>query len=644
MVNSNQDNVEETGIPSIGSISASYRGYPDAFALHRIELDDSGKPVDYTFLAANEEFEKATGLKRSDIIDRKVTDIIPGIADIPDDLIGRYGRVALGGPSFELEHHSEILDRWYRIQVFSPLAEHFICLYRDITVDRSVRQDQEISRIDYMDLYENAPDMYVSVSPTDGTIVRCNGTLCEKTGYTREEILGRSLIDMYHSDSKDAALDAFETFKSKGEVVDRRLILSRKDGTAMHVELNVSSVRSPDGTIIHSRSSWRDITDIRRMEEDMEEQKRLLDRIVSTVPSLIYVYDMVEQRNTYANDGIQRLLGFTVEEIQDMGAQIFPILMHPDDMPGIIAHQQRLCQARDSDVLQVEYRIKHKDGSYRNFLGWDVVFARDADGNGTQNLGTVLDVTELRRVEDQLLRDTEHLEQSNRDLEQFAYVASHDLQEPLRIISSFTQLFEKRYGDMVDDEGREFIAFITDGVGRMQGFIQDLLSYSRIGTRGKPFQDTDLNEVLGRVRVNLTNSLMESGTVLVNDELPHIMADPGQMVQLFQNLISNAVKFRSEGAVPTISLGVVDSPVSCTVSVRDNGIGIDPEFHDRIFQVFQRLHSREEYPGTGIGLSICKRIMERHGGSITFDSTPGEGSEFSVTFPKEPPHQEGGSP
>lgn len=225
------------------------------------------------------------------------------------------------------------------------------------------------------------------------------------------------------------------------------------------------------------------------------------------------------------------------------------------------------------------------------------------------------------------------LERSNKELEQFAYVASHDLQEPLRMVASFTQLLAQQYQGRLDAEADEYIHYAVDGATRMQTLIQDLLSYSRVTTRGNPAEEVSLNQVMAVVRSNLQLQINDSHTELVHDELPTVMADPVQMVQLLQNLISNAIKFKGT-ETPQVHVSAADTGEYWRISVSDNGIGIEPQYFERIFKIFQRLHNRDTYPGTGIGLAICNRIVERHGGQLTVDSAPGKGSIFSFTLPK----------
>jgi light-regulated signal transduction histidine kinase (bacteriophytochrome) len=234
------------------------------------------------------------------------------------------------------------------------------------------------------------------------------------------------------------------------------------------------------------------------------------------------------------------------------------------------------------------------------------------------------------------------LKRSNQDLEQFAYVASHDLQEPLRMVSSYTQLLGQRYRDQLDDKAKKFIDYAVDGAVRMQELINDLLAYSRVTTRGGEFSDIDSSKALAQALTNLRTAITETRAEITNDELPEVSADASQLARVFQNLISNAIKYRGPDDL-RIHVSAYERENEWIFSVTDNSMGIDPKHQERIFTIFQRLHSQQEYSGTGMGLSMCKRIVERHGGDIWVESEPGKGATFYFTLPQKKGYQKDGS-
>jgi PAS domain S-box-containing protein len=257
---------------------------------------------------------------------------------------------------------------------------------------------------------------------------------------------------------------------------------------------------------------------------------------------------------------------------------------------------------------------------------------RDDDGKVTGSVTVAMDITAQKATEKELGEKAEGLVRSNKELQQFAYVASHDLKEPLRMVTTYVQLLDRRYGDKLDDEGREFIAYAVEGSKRMYGLVEDLLTYSRVETSVLPFTMVPMNQVMGTALKDLRETVETAGARVTSDELPVVHADPQQMVQLMENLIGNAIKFRrDEPPVVHVSVSLIAN--EWVFSVKDNGIGIAGEYQDKVFQMFQRLHPRETFPGTGIGLAICKKVVERHGGRIWFESEPGVGTTFFFTLP-----------
>jgi PAS domain S-box-containing protein len=336
-----------------------------------------------------------------------------------------------------------------------------------------------------------------------------------------------------------------------------------------------------------------------------------------------------EQRIIFYNQGAEQTFGYTADEA--MG-QPLEMLIPEAHRPG---HADRVRQFGRSGVRA---RRMGERGQISGLRKNGEVFPADAsishlEVGGSRIYTAVLrDVTERVRAEEALAQQAQDLARSNAELEQFAYVASHDLQEPLRMVASYTQLLARRYGDKLDDDAHEFIGYAVDGVRRMQGLISDLLAYSRVGSRGASPEKVEMETVMARTVDVLRPAIEESGATVTHDPLPAVVADGVQIGQVLQNLVGNALKFAGQ-APPRVHVGAERHGAEWLFSVQDNGIGIAPEYAQRIFVIFQRLHTRAEYEGTGIGLSICKKIVESHGGRIWVESRPGHGSTFYFTLP-----------
>jgi len=256
----------------------------------------------------------------------------------------------------------------------------------------------------------------------------------------------------------------------------------------------------------------------------------------------------------------------------------------------------------------------------------------DRNGDIDSFIYVATDITDRVIAEQALLESVQAHKQSNEDLQQFANIVSHDLREPLRMVSSFVTLLSRRYGDKLDDSARQYINFAVDGAQRMQDLLEGLLEFSRVQTHGEPFSELDLAEAVEAAVNNLAMLIEDSGAEITIDSLATVKGDKTQLMQVFQNLIANAVKFCKEPP-PMIHISAMQEENSLSIAVTDKGIGIDPKNFERVFQIFQCLHARQEYEGTGVGLAVCKRIMERHNGSISVESVPGQGSTFTLKFP-----------
>ena len=393
--------------------------------------------------------------------------------------------------------------------------------------------------------------------------------------------------------------------------------------------------------------NW-DITARKQAEVDLRESEARWQFALEGAGDGVWDWN-AETNEVFFSHQWKAMLGFADDEIGN-ALEEWDKRIHPDDREQCYADLNQHLKAQ-SPVYQNEHRVLCKDGTYKWILDRGKVVERDAEGQPLRVIGTHTDIDDLKQAEadlkqinealeikvlnrtQQLEQRAQELERSNAELEQFAYVASHDLQEPLRTIGSYTELLAEEYGDRLDGEADEYVHFIVDGATRMQQLIRDLLAFSRVGTRGKELKPVSTEEVVQTVLNHLKLVITEQNAVITYDALPPVMADQFQIQQLFQNLISNALKFHGDQQ-PQIYISATVGPTMCEFCVRDNGIGIESEYFDQIFEIFQRLHSRRYYDGTGIGLAICRKIVQRHGGQIWIDSTPGEGTSFYFTMPK----------
>ncbi|MCX6917313.1 MAG: PAS domain S-box protein, partial [Verrucomicrobia bacterium] len=377
-----------------------------------------------------------------------------------------------------------------------------------------------------------------------------------------------------------------------------------------------------DGKSLGRRASNRDVTERKQAEESLAR----LAAIVQSSDDCIIGKDLNGIITSW-NEGAERMFGYAPSEV--VGTSIMRLI--PADRRAEENHILEQIK-RGTSVDHFETLRETKAG---RLIDVSVTASpiKDAAGNIVGVSQMARDITERKRAEEKIAHTLAELERSNKELELFAYVASHDLQEPLRMVSSYTQLLARRYEGQLDDKARKYIHYAVDGAARMQTLIDDLLAYSRVGARSKPLETIASSSPLDKARRNLAARIKETAAVITNDELPTVRADPAQLLLVFQNLLSNALKFHRADS-PSVHVAAQDRGSEWMFSVKDNGIGIEPQHAERIFVIFQRLHTREEYPGTGIGLAICKRIVERHGGKIWLESEPGKGATFFFTIPK----------
>jgi PAS domain S-box-containing protein len=504
-------------------------------------------------------------------------------------------------------------------------------------------------------------DPLVTIS-SDGTITDVNVATTEVTGRSREELIGTDFSTYFTEPGRAKA--GYEAAFRTGSVTDYELELRHRDGTVIPVVYNATVYRDGAGEVAGVFAAARDITARKTAEEAVRHANEYnrslieasLDPLVTINPDgTISDVNAATVRATGVPRGL--LVGTNFSDYFTDPARA------KDGYETVF---------RDGSVTDYELELRHRDGRVTPVLYNATVF-RDESGGVAGIFAAARDVTERKRAEAALMTAynelddrvkertadlveanrslereiAEHkataaeleqrsleLARSNEELQQFAYIASHDLQEPLRAISGFTELLERRYRGALDEKADRYINFIITGTSQMQQVIQDLLAYSRVQTKAHEFGLIDANLAVEQALRNLQVSIRDRGAVVtVEGRLPEVYADGIQITQVFQNLIGNALKFQRPGATPEVRVSAVQEEGAWRFSVVDNGIGIDARHVDRIFLLFQRLHAKGEYDGTGIGLAICKRIVERHGGTIAVQSTPGAGSTFTFSIP-----------
>ncbi|MBV9268214.1 MAG: PAS domain S-box protein, partial [Acidobacteriaceae bacterium] len=407
----------------------------------------------------------------------------------------------------------------------------------------------------------------------------------------------------------------------RGERVDHfETIRRRKDGALLNISVTISPVKDAQGRIIGASKIARDITERKRSEAALRESEARFRQLADSMPQMVWT----ARPDGYLDYYNERWYEFTGFERTIFGDANWERIVHPEDAGR--CRDSWYEAVRTGEPYSIEYRLWDRHESrWRWFIG-RALPARGEDGEIVKWFGTCTDIDEQKRIEDELRR-------ANDDLQQFAYTASHDLQEPLRTVKIYSQLLTSRYRDKLDGAALEFCDFVRAGATRMEALVRDLLAYTQVTGAERPAQAVDANAVLKEVVANLGGAISESGASITSDPLPKLRVHSTHLRQLLQNLAGNAIKYRSTDRAPVIHVSAQQQAEMWRLSVQDNGIGIDPEYKEQIFGLFKRLHAGDEYSGTGIGLAICQRIVERYHGRIWVESKPGQGSTFFFTLP-----------
>lgn len=500
--------------------------------------------------------------------------------------------------------------------------------FRGITRDvTSRKKEQDLLR-------ENEKNFRTIIETANEGIVRTDESLTIKyvnekmvdlIGYTTAELIGQH-ISSFLSKEEFARLMKIIPQVKKGTRRNFEICFIRKDHTEVIASVNATALRDDAGNFTGFIGMITDISERVMMERDLKRTRRKLKTALRNANIGTWEWNF-RTNEVNCDRRTEEIFGLKPGSFKGTG-NAFSGFIHEEDISYVETAMKKSIAERSP--YEAIFRTKPIQ-SRCNYVLSKATISRDRKGNPLIISGVCFDVTEMKEgTEQTLIRLNEDLLSSNRDLQQFAYVASHDLQEPLRMVSSFTQLLQMRYADKLDRDANDYINFAVNGSRRMYELLNGLLAYSRIQTRGHEFGKVDLKAVVEKVKANMKLLIEESEASIICNELPVVKADENQMIQLMQNLIENAIKFRTEK--PVITITSVQKGDFQVISVKDNGIGIEQVYFDRIFRIFQRLH-HSDIPGTGIGLAICQRIVERHGGRIWVNSKQDEGSVFSFSLP-----------
>ncbi|WP_121741165.1 PAS domain S-box protein [Natronorubrum halophilum] len=579
------------------------------------------------YLDVNETACRRRGYSRAEFLQRSVPDLqteIPDreawrsfVADLKDD----------GQTTFDGEHRRKD-GTTYPIEINATYVEldraYVLSVARDVTERRERERELEERERQLSALMANVPGMVYRCRNDRGWPMEFVSDACrDVTGY-EPDALERGDVgwgeDIMLEEDRERLWEAVHRAVAEGETFSETYRIETADGEVRWVSDYGRGIFDEGGELVDVEGIISDITDRKEIQRQLEESERRYRTLAENFPNgAVGVYDR-DLRYTLTRGNV---LGERLPSADRLEGEQVSNVFPPQTVDDLESLFRATVEAGETGSVTVEF-----DG--RSWRVWTAPL-RDADGDIFAGLSFTQDVTEQVERKEKLEAVIEELEESNERLEQFAYAASHDLQEPLRMVSSYLQLIESRYAEELDEDAAEFLAFAVDGAERMREMIDGLLEYSRVDTQGDPLEPIELEGVLENALDNLQVKIEERNADIATDSLPRVRGDESQLAQVFQNLLSNAIEYSGDGP-PRIYVGAERNGWKWTVSVRDDGIGIDPDDEERVFEVFQRLHSREEHPGTGIGLALCQRIVERHGGEIWVDAEPGEGSTFSFTL------------
>jgi len=501
-----------------------------------------------------------------------------------------------------------------------------IFVARDLE-ERKKNQDKiEESEARFETIFKNS-SLGIMLLDFDGNFVDANISILDRLGYSQNEIKKMNILDIIYEEERDVALEHWKLLIS-GTVnkiyIEKRFIKKDNKTTWVRVTLNIMKISAFENIVFG-------------LVEDLDSQKKSEKALIESEEKFRAVYEsssmgILISKNPGViydlNPAFAEMMGYSEQELK--GKNLLDIT-HASDYQKTKKWMEKIF-TREIQTYITEKKYVRKDGT--SFWAKAVVSTMNDITNEIVTVAIIENIEKKKKTEDALEQKNKELTQINQELEHFAYVASHDLQEPLRTITSFIQILDKRYIHKLDEDAQQFMGFVVEGAKRMQTLIHDLLEYSRINRFNTGYEKIDLNEIFNTINRVLKDKIESHDALVLSENLPTVYGNRLQLTQVFQNLVDNAIKFKAKKRKPEIIISVNDLGDKWELIFKDNGIGISQEYFQRIFVIFQRLHTHDEYTGTGIGLAICKKIIERHGGEIWVDSKPGKGTAFHLSIAK----------
>lgn len=558
---------------------------------------------EWRFTHVNDRTAEIMKQSKNELLGREVWEVFP---DAPDVFRENFQQAMDTQETINFEVLDEGRKSWFEFNVY-PSETGLSIYFRDITE----RKNREQALAKFETIVETVNDG-IYVKDDDGRFTMVNNAYAELTGYDREELIGEHASLVVDETTIEQAKETKEEMANDdASNPTLEAMIQTADNHHVPTEGTFATIETPDGES-EQVGVVRDITERKEYQRKIEESEHRYRTLAENFPNGIVALFNEDLQYVAAGGELIAEIGINREEA--IGESVYE--RYPDEIIEQIEPYFQAALKGEENSFEVEYYDRNLQAH---------TLPINSTGENRTGMLVVQDVTERREYQ-------RKLEESNERLEQFAYAASHDLQEPLRMVTSYLQLLEKRYTDDLDEDAQEFIEFAVDGAERMRNMIEGLLQYSRVETQGDPFEQVDLNTIIEDVREDLQFQILESNADITTESLPVVEGDYSQLRQLFQNFLENAIAYSGDKP-PQIHISAEQKGRVYEIAVHDHGIGIEPEQQERIFEVFQRLHTHNEHEGTGIGLALCERIVERHGGKIWVESEPDEGSTFLFTLP-----------